>query len=123
MGRPIAPHTAARVNEVSAAIRRRADRAAARTIADMPNGPEIARHLALMKALEGSTDPKDRERVALAALRAGALMEFEGRPNHPDLALLRAVAQDEKKTGDRDERFWELVGADPNELAPWRRRV
>ncbi len=94
MGRP--RDTTARVRALTDALRARGgDRVP--TIGDLPNGVEIARRLAIILELEHSTDPGDRQRVRVAALRAGALMPRDGHPEHPDAALLGAIVAEEER--------------------------
>lgn len=110
--------TAARLGALTDAVAART-RDRGPTIGDMPNGVEIARQLAVILALEGSTDPRDQQRVRVSALKAGALMPRPGHPEHPDAALLGAIMAEEESGGERDDRFWQAVGGRP-ECNEWR---
>lgn len=110
MGRTVSPQ--ARVDALTAALRAR-NPPGGRTIGDLPNGVEIARRLAIVLALQHSTNPDDQQRVRVASLRAAALMPRDGHPEHPDAALLGEIVWEEETGADPDPGFWDLVGGRP----------
>ena len=110
MGRSPAGDVAARIRQLSDAVRARASHTGGPVIGDLPHGDEIVRQLSVFMSLEGSTDRGDAARLHLATLRVYALMPREGHPEHPTGALLGSIVAGEDAAGESDARFWEEIG-------------